>query len=186
MQVSSKQTETCLSITRAVCTVSKRSHSFASSEPHKSIAGMLFTLQSSTMFTWITSKCLWFPVSFQAVYHLSSRCYRWQELLGAFLRDVGRGQVHEVFMLGDFPVAETHSVLQSRPSCELWQIDSPASLSDGINVLFLPSLAINSWLGWSKLSGGKVTGCCRLVVLLLQSLTGAQVSRVTWFSALAQ
>lgn len=70
--------------------------------------------------------------------------------MGAFLGDVGRGQVHEVFMLGDFPavpVAEMHSVLQSQPSggfCELWQTDSPASLSDGINVLFLPSLAINS------------------------------------------
>lgn len=53
-------------------------------------------------------------------------------------------------MLGDFPVvpvAEMNSMLQCQPSCgfcELWQIDSPASLSDGRSVFFLPSLAINS------------------------------------------
>lgn len=63
---------------------------------------------------------------------------------------MGRGQVHEVFMLGDFPVvpvAEMHSVLQSQPPCgfyEVWQIDSTANLSDRINVLFLPSLAVSS------------------------------------------
>jgi len=64
MKANSEQMETCFFIARAGCTVSRRNQCFASSESHKSIGGILFILQSSTMFTWITSKCLWFPVLF--------------------------------------------------------------------------------------------------------------------------
>lgn len=51
MKARSEQMETCLFIAGAVCTVSRRKQCSVSSESHKSISGILFILQSSTMFT---------------------------------------------------------------------------------------------------------------------------------------
>lgn len=155
MQVSCEQMETCLFITRVRCTSSRRSLCFADSESHRSISGIVFIVQSSTTFTWITSKCLWFPVLFQTAHQLPSCYYRWQQLLGALLWDMGRGgKACGKYM--KFSCLETcfwflqhrelHCGSQSEPSYRLIQIVLSTNISDGGNIFFTVSLTTCCWM----------------------------------------